>query len=91
MVERRPVKARVEGSSPSPAAIQFMENHTDTMNAVETQRFQAFEKSHRETCPVKFGGPIWDITYRHNGIGTFVEVTCPNCGKTEDVTDYDSF
>ena len=59
--------------------------HVDSMDALETRRFKAWEEKHYKKCGPRGG---FRRIYTPTGIGVSVQIQCPKCGKVEDVTDY---
>ena len=55
----------------------------------EYERYSKFCKKHSKCFRKK--GKYIRITFIPCGIGNGVEVTCPNCGKTKEITDYKSW
>lgn len=53
----------------------------------EYKRYIKFCRKHRKCFRKK--GQYVRITFIPYGIGNGVKVTCPNCGKNKDITDYE--
>ena len=64
----------------------------------ETKRYYKFSAKHRK-CREKAGRKTFsgfpvgnvEIIFRPSGMGDAVEVRCPICGKTKDITDLDNW
>ena len=65
------------------------------LSDVELQREEAFREKHYEKCcgngKYKGRGNTWIYTLTGTGIGTCIEIKCPLCGESEDITDTDSW
>ena len=61
----------------------------------EVESLRAFRDKHfRECCgngQYKAKGNTWIYTISGTGLGHVIEITCPECGQSEDVTDIDSW
>ncbi len=64
-----------------------------SLNEKETKKYEKFISKHN-SCKKPTGtvgiSPI-AISFRNTSIGTIIAVSCDTCGKTKDITDYDSF
>lgn len=68
------------------------------LSDTESERYQSFSDKHKK-CRIKEGKktpsgfPIGtpEITFKPTGIGDIVEVRCPICGKTADITDFENW
>lgn len=58
----------------------------------EASAIQTFKNAHyaMHTPHTKSSGSTYIYTLTQTGVGTAISITCPVCGKTENVTDYDS-
>jgi len=49
----------------------------------ETAKFKQFQKKHFKKC-----NSVVKLVISQSGIGQVVEVVCPMCNKTKNITDY---
>ena len=61
-------------------------NSIYTMNEEEEFKYNEFSKGHYDSCK----GNV-KIIITHTGIGSAIEVMCPKCGTTENITNYDNW
>jgi hypothetical protein len=59
---------------------------TISLDDVEYERYKLFSKEHYDKHQFPGGVPV---TITPTGIGSHVEVKCPKCGKTKDISNYD--
>lgn len=65
------------------------------MSDLEVQRAREFREKHLARCcgngKYKGLGSTWIYTLTGTGIGMCIEIKCPICGESEDITDTDSW
>lgn len=76
--------------------IRYLYDHSlQQLTDVEVQRATEFRKKHYEKCcgngKYKGRGSTWIYTLTGTGIGMCIEIKCPVCGESEDITDTDSW
>ena len=59
-----------------------------SLDEVEQKRYDKFQSKHYKQHRFHGGTPV---TLTPTGIGVHVEVRCPKCNKTEDISNYDSW
>jgi len=64
------------------------EKHLISLDEVEQKRYDTFNDKEYKKCQYRGGLPV---TITPTGVGNHVEVKCPKCGKTKDISNYDSW
>lgn len=74
---------------------EFNRSHAlHLMNDKELEADRAFRNEHytrHHPIPTKAGGNSYLYRLSGTGIGTIIEITCPECGETKDITDTESW
>ena len=65
------------------------------LNDIEAARCEEFQKKHKECKPQTNSlfppNASYTFSFTPCGIGVVITITCPYCGETENVTDYDTW
>ena len=61
----------------------------------ELKEIESFKKNHYARCAAplqnKAKGDTYIYTITNTGLGAIIQITCPLCGETKDITDTDSW
>ena len=76
--------------------IRYLRKHSlQQLSDKELTAELAFRNKHYEECARPLRSKIYGNTYIYElsgtGIGTCIKITCPICGKSEDITDTESW
>lgn len=76
------------------ASVKYIRDHSLLiMSDDELAAARAFKNKHYESCSPKNikTSETWIYTLSGTGIGTVIQITCPYCKKSEDITDISSW
>ena len=73
----------------------FYHSHSlHNMSDKELDEDRAFREEHYKRhylVPTKAGGNTFVYTLSGTGLGTIIKITCPECGETKDITDFENW